>query len=114
MFDDRRLALGAMHRRDDAQATCARLLKTAPPDAMAIGETRYIAASGLALAGAHEQALPIIEATLSHPNYAGVARFESDPAFAGMREDPRFIALMQRFRNRSAVQESGSTSGTGP
>ena len=108
------LALGAMRRRDDAQATCARLLKTAPPDAMAIGETRYIAASGLALAGAQDRALPIIEATLSQPNYAGAARFESDPAFAGMREDPRFIALMQRFRNRSAVQESGSTSGTAP
>lgn len=97
------LTLGAMGERTAAEAACTKLLETTVADAMEIGEVRYLAASSLALAGSPEQSLVVIETALSNPHYTGVAHFEIDPAFAGLRTDARFIALMRRFRNGAAV-----------
>ena len=45
----------------------------------------------------------VIETALSNPHYIGVAHFKLDPAFSGLRTDARFIALMNRFRDGTAV-----------
>lgn len=95
------LCLGAMGELAATQAACTKLklLESTVVDAMEVGETRYIAAAALALAGATDQSLTVIETALSHPHYTGVAHYERDPAFSAMRSDSRFIALMDRFRN---------------
>jgi TolB-like protein/Flp pilus assembly protein TadD len=93
------LARGGRGQREQAISTCRRALESVP-DAMVAADTIIDVSAGQALGGAVDQALATLESGLSMVLCPGPGLFESDPAFRDLRDDPRFKALMQRFRER--------------
>lgn len=95
------LCLAALGKRTETEKMCAALLEKPIHDAMQIDETRYLVAMSLAMVNAHERALEVLTSLLSNPHYNDVAHLELDPAFISMRTEPRFIAMMNKYRTGS-------------
>ena len=51
-----------------------------------------------AMAGMTAEAMEMLEPLFSPPSYTSVYTVDLDPAFDGIREDPEFIAMMERHR----------------
>lgn len=92
------ITLGALGRREEVIKQTTALLANAAPDAMQRDETRYLAATALALAGADSAALDLLEQHFAEPHYNGTRHLALDPAFSGLRAAPRFSALLKRHR----------------
>ncbi len=52
------------------------------------------------VAGLTDEALDMIELYLSEPSGYGSVRTELEPAFRGLRDEPRFQELVERFRTK--------------
>jgi serine/threonine-protein kinase len=46
--------------------------------------------------GEHDQALPIVDGLLSRPSNLTVATLKLNPLWDPVRQDPRFIAILQK------------------
>jgi TolB-like protein/Tfp pilus assembly protein PilF len=70
-----------------------------PFDALVVMENRYNMARALALVGEKERALKLLEPLLPGPSSVSVRYVELDPHWDGLRDDPDFIALLNRYRD---------------
>jgi predicted Zn-dependent protease len=73
-------------------------LESKPTDAYYDGAIRYSLASSLVVAGLHQEAFEQLDIMLSNPGYTRVMEISLDPVFDGVRNDPEFIALMEKYR----------------
>jgi adenylate cyclase len=58
----------------------------------------YDMACALALVGEKDRALQLLEPLLPGPSSVSVRYVELDPHWDGLRDDPDFIALLDRYR----------------
>ena len=100
------LAYGGLGMQEEARAACETGMELAIWDAFEIGFVRTEVAKGLALAGLTDEALDMIELYLRKPGGYGAVRTGLEPAFRGLREEPRFQELVEQFRNRKLQQLS--------
>jgi TolB-like protein len=70
----------------------------APVDAVEVFQTAYRNAQTFGIAGMSSQASSNLDTLLSGPNEISVHIIDADPAFDSIREDPEFIAMMDRHR----------------
>jgi TolB-like protein/Tfp pilus assembly protein PilF len=73
-------------------------MASAPTDALEAFRARYDYAQIFAIAGMVSEAIEMLESALPPPSNTSVFRIDLDPAFDGIREDPEFIAMMERNR----------------
>jgi hypothetical protein len=73
-------------------------LESKPADAVYDGVVRYKLARSLVIAGLHQQAFEQLDIMLSNPGAYRVMHLSLDPAFDGVRNDPEFVALMEKYR----------------
>jgi tetratricopeptide (TPR) repeat protein len=92
---------GALRMTGAADRSCARAVEGLSRDAFEAGYLRVEIATGLALAGLNDRALDMIELYLREPSGYGPVRTELEPAFRGLRADPRFAALLDRSRHQT-------------
>ena len=71
---------------------------TEPVDVLVEMENSYYTARALALVGEKERALKLLEPLLPGPSAVSVRYVELDPHWDGLRDDPDFIALLNRYR----------------
>jgi hypothetical protein len=90
------VTLGGLGELAAAQATCADADRLAIPDAYAVEE--YMLALGLTLAGDSDGALALLERLFAKPAGWYILRLDLDPLFAPLHDDPRFVAMMARYR----------------
>jgi TolB-like protein len=95
------LAHGGRSQRQAALIVCQKAVETAPLDAMLAKDLVQEVSEGLALAGATDQAIATLESGLGNVFSLGAGFYEHDPALRDLRSDPRFKALMQRYRERA-------------
>lgn len=90
------LVLSALRAGEDAVQVCAAADRVEFTDAW----TSYpvYRALGRLLAGDEAGALDELETILSRPAGSLPLRFDLDPLFAPLHEDPRFLSMMQRYR----------------
>ena len=101
ILQSRCLALGALGRRDEVVAACREVRALDFHDAL---DELYLdndVAVGLALAGADEQALEVLEERSRAAMVFPAGLYELDPAYRKLRENPRFKAIMARLRARA-------------
>ena len=90
------VTLGGLGELAAAQATCADAGRLAIPDAYTGDE--YMLALGLTLAGDSDGALVLLERLFAKPAGWYVLRLDLDPLFAPLHDDPRFVAMVARYR----------------
>jgi predicted Zn-dependent protease len=73
-------------------------LESKPADALYDGTVRYRLARSLVVAGLHQEAFEQLELMLSNPGAYRVMHLSLDPAFDGVRNDPEFVALTEKYR----------------
>ena len=70
----------------------------APLDHVEYFQFEFDRSKALALGDLATEATEILDALLDGPNQSSVAYIDADPAFDGIRENPEFIAMMERHR----------------
>jgi tetratricopeptide (TPR) repeat protein len=108
-----RSELGEDHRVDLAEARVRALqgaapeevrglvqqsVASVPADDVAAFETRFTHAQIFAIAGMAAEAIEMLEPIFSPPSATSVYIVDLDPAFDAVRDDPGFIAMMERNR----------------
>jgi hypothetical protein len=73
-------------------------LESKPADALYDGNIRYRLARSLVIAGLHQEAFEQLELMLSNPGVFRVNYISLDPVFDAVRNDPEFVALMEKYR----------------
>ena len=73
-------------------------LESKPTDAVEDGNIRYSLAKSLVVADLHQEAFKQLERMLSNPGGFRVNYISLDPVFDGVRNDPEFVALMEKYR----------------
>jgi tetratricopeptide (TPR) repeat protein len=73
-------------------------LESKPTDAEYDGTIRYSLARSLVVAGLHQEAFEQLDIMLSNPGHIRVMWISLDPVFDGVRNDPEFVALMEKYR----------------
>ena len=87
---------------EEARDECQAVLDAIPAD---LWSERFFSgpiAQGYALAGLEDEALDLIEHLMSLPYRKHPNRIRRDPAFAELRNNPRFEAILQRAESESA------------
>jgi hypothetical protein len=103
--EDRRIDLAEARIRalqgagpDEVRALVEKARSAAPADKLAAFELELRYAQIYAIAGMVKEALEAIEPILQPPSDTSVKRLELDPAFDAIRNDPEFIAMLERNR----------------
>jgi adenylate cyclase len=95
-------ALAALGQIDRARALVERALLIAPDNA----RMRYNFACGMAtFAGDRDAALELLEPVVSECSASMLRHVALDPDFDGMRDDPRFVTMMQAAVERLGLAE---------
>lgn len=96
------LADAGLGRKAEAIVQARRALALAPVSRDVLNGTAFMgrAAEVFALAGANDEALEMLDRLLSMPagREASVPLLRVDPAYAGLRKDPRFERMLARHR----------------
>ncbi|MCZ6559505.1 MAG: tetratricopeptide repeat protein, partial [Gammaproteobacteria bacterium] len=82
-------------------ASVAKTLRLKPDDAITDMQIRYELARGLAIAGEKKRSIEMLDSLIPPPTVISVPYVEKDPAFDGIRDDPAFIALLNRHRGET-------------
>jgi hypothetical protein len=83
---------------EEVRSLVAKAKSTAPEDELAAFELELNYAQIYAIAGMVKEAIEAIEPILQPPSDTSVKRVELDPAFDAIRDDPEFMAMMERNR----------------
>jgi TolB-like protein len=83
---------------DEIRARVDRAMASAPRDAVEAFRDREQLARTLGMAGLVEDAIGLLEPLLSPPSDTSVLTIDLDPSYDGVREDPRFVAMLERHR----------------
>ena len=83
---------------EEVRTLVAKAKSTAPEDELAAFELELNYAQIYAIAGMVKEAIEAIEPILQPPSDTSVKRIELDPAFDAIRDDPEFMAMMERNR----------------
>jgi tetratricopeptide (TPR) repeat protein len=95
-------ALAALGQVDRARALAERALLIAPDNA----RMRYNFACGMAsFAGDRDAALELLEPVVGECSASMLRHLAHDPDFDDMRDDPRFVAMMQAAMERLRLSE---------
>ena len=73
-------------------------LDSKPTDAVEDGIIRYWLARSLVIAGLHQEAFKQLDVVLSNPGFYRVMNISLDPVFDDVRNAPKFVALMKKYR----------------
>ncbi len=73
-------------------------MSSMPNDALQAFQFRYEYASIFAIAGLGPEAIEMLESVLVPPSETSVFIVDLDPAFDGIRDDPEFVAMLERHR----------------
>ena len=84
--------------QEEVRALVEKSKSSAPEDHLREFETRYTYAKIFAIAGMTADAVEVLESLLPPPSDTSVYRIDLDSAFDGVRNDPEFIAMMERNR----------------
>jgi TolB-like protein len=85
--------MARLGNRDEVEREIQRLFTEAKDDQWALPVCENWAARGYALLGDLDKAIPLLEDSLAKPNGTTTAYLRLDPAFDGVRSDPRFQKL---------------------
>lgn len=98
----RHFALAQTHavigEREAALREMELAFEKAPADGVESMTDRYNMACAMVLVGARDRALELLEPLLLGPSTVSVRYVELDPHWDGLREDPEFTALLERYR----------------
>jgi len=83
---------------DEIRTLVQRSMATAPADVVAEFERRLAYAQIYAIAGMAPDAIAMLEPLFQPPSDTSVYKIDLDPAFDAIREDPAFVAIMDRNR----------------
>ncbi|MCH6573221.1 MAG: hypothetical protein IH809_06210 [Proteobacteria bacterium] len=86
---------------DGSVAAVEKSLQLNPADAVANMQIRYQLVRGLAIAGEKKRSIEMLDSLIPPPTVISVPYVEKDPAFDGIRDDPAFIAMLDRHRGDS-------------
>ena len=75
-----------------------RTMETRPADAVEHMNDDYTLAIALAQVGEHARAMALLEPLLPGPSAVSVRFVELDPRWDALRDDPEFVALLDRYR----------------
>lgn len=84
--------------QDEVRTLVEKSKSSAPEDHLAEFQTRYTYAQIFAIAGMTGDAIKVLESLMSPPSDTSVYRIDLDPAFDGIRDNPEFVAMMDRNR----------------
>jgi TolB-like protein/Flp pilus assembly protein TadD len=84
--------------REAARREVEQALDMAPSDFVEGMDNRYYMARSLALVGESARAIELLEPLLPGPSKISVRFVELDPHWDGLRDDPDFVALLERYR----------------
>jgi TolB-like protein len=76
----------------------AKVVATRPPDAVEELRLKYWFAQGYARAGMSDECISTLDSLLSGPSTISVPWLELDPAFNGIRDNPEFVAMLERHK----------------
>ncbi len=96
-----------LSKRGEHEAARAELTERVRETAAADHDIAYWLATAYALEGEWEEAFNWLERAISLGN-ENKLWFESDPHWAGLRDDPRFRELMQRIDDSRAREREGT------
>jgi tetratricopeptide (TPR) repeat protein len=103
-IDDFRVALqavtayGILGDKQKVTEMADRLLSTKPADAVEDFKFRLIIAKAYAFAGMNAESIETLDLLLSGKSDISVPWIDIDPAFNRMRNEPEFMALLERYR----------------
>ena len=83
---------------DEISAAIAKAISSKPADAILEFNDQYEHARIYAIAGMTSDSIASLEPLFSPPSLISVPWVELDPVFNGIREEPEFIAMMERHR----------------
>jgi TolB-like protein len=83
---------------DEISTRVDQALASAPQDAVEAFRDREQLARTLAMAGLVEDAIEMLEPLLSPPSETSIFMVDLDPSYDGIRDDPRFAAMLERHR----------------
>jgi tetratricopeptide (TPR) repeat protein len=83
---------------EDVRTLVQKSISSVPADELAAFEARFTHAQIFAIAGMAPEAIDMLESVLKPPSATSVFMVDLDPAFDSIRDDPGFIAMMERNR----------------
>jgi len=83
---------------EEVRALVQKSIASVPADEVAAFETRLTHAQIFAIAGMSAEAIDMLEPLLKPPSATSVYMVDLDPAFDAIRDDPGFMAMMERNR----------------
>jgi hypothetical protein len=83
---------------DEVRALVNKAMSSAPADDLAAFQNRFKYAQIYGIAGMAAEAIEMLETVWLPPSDTSVHRVDLDPAFDGIRENPEFVAMMDKHR----------------
>ena len=83
---------------EEVRALVQKSISSVPEDNLAAFETRFTHAQIFAIAGMAPEAIDMLDSVLIPPSATSVYMVDLDPVFDSIRDDPEFIAMLERNR----------------